>query len=390
MDPFIKLPEDIHDHLLQHLDVKEVLEVVSLVSKSWYQAVATSLICMKKIRLHLKARRKTNFSERIETLQWMSRKEGRNYQHLQINCLLDESISREVFKFLMAKGSSVETINIRSCKFEEEDVIEKLSMPKLEELKVMFVPRDAMNSLLTSTSCLKRLILWNEFPLCYDGIDYTPKEATLNSVKECLQRNLKLEEIEIQGRPNFLSFFQENLSEFKNLSLKKFVVKIEMSAEKIVPENEENLLSFLKIQAHCLEHVYVDSCSTQIIQQVFNEMPALKFIRFDIELREPNKFVIKDMNLSPNEKIKQLEIPYIPLLDDVKVFLDLVPNVEEILVAHLNPLLIEYASVNLLKLKTIVYRYDDCAEREEHYRNKKTENPEFNQNIQFKIYNDFL
>lgn len=389
MDPLEKLPEDIHDHLLQHFDVKEILEA-SLVSKSWYEAVAKSLKCMKKVRLHLRARRKTNFAERIETLQWMSRDDGRNYQHLQINCLLDEGISREVFKFLKAKGSSVETINIRSCKFEENDVIERISMPKLEELKMMFVPRDAMNSLLTSSSCLKRLILRNEFPLCYDGIDYTPKEATVNSVKECLQRNLKLEEIEIQGRPNFLSFFHEKLSEFKNLNLKKFVVKIEMSADKIESENEENLLDFLKIQAHSLEHVYVDSCSTQVIQQVFNQMPALKFIRFDIELREPNKFVIKDLNLSPNEKITQLELPYIPLLDDVKEFLDLVPNVEEILVAHLNPLQIEYATTKLLKLKTIVYRYDDCAEREEFYESKKKENPEFNQSIKFKIYNDFL
>lgn len=390
MDPFEKLPSEIHDHLLQHFLAGEILEAVSLVSKSWYGIVASSLTCMKKIKLHLRARRKTNFAERIETLQWISRKEGRNYQHLQINCLLDEGISREVFKFLAAKGSCVERINIRSCKFEEDDVIEKLSMPKLEELKMMFVPRDAMNSLLTSTSCLKKLILRNEFPLCYDGVDYTPKEATVKSVKECLERNLKLEEIELQGRPNFLSFFQEELSEFKNLNLKKFTVKIEISAEKIVPENEENLLKFLKIQAHCLEYVHIDSCSTRVIQQVFNQMPTLNFLRFDIELREPNKFVIKDLNLVPNEKILQLEIPYIPLLDDVKEFLDLLPNVEEILVAHLNPLLIEYATTKLLKLKTIIYRYDDCAEREEVYNNKKKENPEFNQSIQFKIYNDFL
>lgn len=390
MDPFENIPHEVHDNLLQHFEVKEILDI-SLVSKSWYEIVKTSLKCMKKIKLHLKARRKTNFSERIETLQWMSRKEGRNYQHLQINCLLDESISREVFKFLKEKGNSVETLNIRSCKFEEGDVVEKVSMPNLEELKVMFVPRDAMNVLLQSSSSLKRLILRNEFPLCYDGVDYTPKAETINSVRECLLSNMKLEEVELQGRPNFLSFFQESFEEeFKNLNLKKFVVKIEMSAEKIITESEDNLMNFLKTQAHSLEHIYIDSASIRIIQQVFNQMPALTFIRFDIELREPNKFVIKDMALTVNEKITHLELPYIPLLDDVKEFLDLVPNVEEILVAHLNPLLIEYAASKLLKLKTIVYRYDDCAEREEHYENKKKENPEFNQSIKFQIYNDFL
>jgi hypothetical protein len=316
MDPFAKLPDDLHDSLLRHLDVKEVLEVVSLVSKSWYKVVATSQNCMKRVKLHLRAQRKTNFSERIGTLQWITSKEARNYQHLQINCLLDERISREVFKFFKERGNSFETINIRSCKFEEGDVIEKLSMPRLEELKMMFVPRDAMNALLTSTSSLRTLILRNEFPLCYDGIDYTPKEATVSAVRECLQRNLKLEEIEVQGRPNFLSFFHERLPEFDNLTLKKFTLKVEMSAEKIVAENEENLLNFLRIQSKHLEHFYVDSCSVRIIQQVFNQMPALKFIRLDIELREPNKFVIKDLNLSPNEEITKLELPYVALLDD--------------------------------------------------------------------------
>ena len=130
MDPFEKLPEDLHDTVLRHLNVKEVVEIVSLVSKSWYKVVATSQNALKRIKLHLRAQRKTNFQERIATLEWMSREETRNYQHLQINCLLDEQISREVFKFFKEKGNSFETVNIRSCKFEAEDVIEKLSMPR--------------------------------------------------------------------------------------------------------------------------------------------------------------------------------------------------------------------------------------------------------------------
>ena len=119
-------------------------------------------------------------------------------------------------------------------------------------------------------------------------------------------------------------------------------------------------------------------------------MPLLKFARFDIELREPNKFVIKDLNLTLNENITHIELPYIARLEDVIDFLVLVPNVEEILVAHLNPLLITYATSNLLNLKKIVYRYDDCAEREEFYENTKKENEEYNQSIKFELYNDFL
>lgn len=389
MDPFESLPEEVHDLILQFFEVREVLDVLSLVSKSWYEATASSNVCMRKVNLNLRAKRKTNFADRIEVLKWMSRSTGRKYQHLQINCLLDEAISAEVWIFLEAVQDSVETINIRSMKLDQ--TLKEISLPKLEELKMMFVPRDPMNLLLDSSSSLKKLILRNEFSLCYDGVDYTPTEATLHSIKECVRRNHKLEELEMQGRAHFLSFFQENLTEVITFQLKKLIVKIEISAEKILATNEENLLKVLVQQAHSLEHVYVDSCGTKVIQQVFNEMPAVKFIRFDVELREPNKFVIKDLNLSPNEKVTQLELPYILLFDDDKEFLQLVPNVEEILIDHMSPMLLEFAGKSLLKLKSIVYRYDDCTGGcDLAYENLRRENPELNQSIKLSICNDFM
>lgn len=389
MDPFESLPVEVHDHLLQFFNVREVLDVLSLVSKSWYDEVASSNICMKKINLNLRAKRKTNFNDRIEVLKWMSRKNGRKYQHLQINCLLDEGISLEVWSFLSSLKDSVETINIRSMKLDQ--MLTAITLPKLEELKMMFVPRDAMNLLLDSSSSLKKLILRNEFSLCYDGVDYTPREATLISIKDCVKRNQKLEELEMQGRAHFLSFFQENLTEVATFKLKKLIVKIEISAEKILPENEENLMKLLIQQANCLEYVYIDSCGTRIIKQVFNEMPALKFIRFDVELREPNKFVVKDLSLKPNEKITQLELPYILLFEDDREFLQLVPNVEEILIDHMSPMLLEFSGKNLLKLKSIIYRYDDCTGGcDLAYENMKRENPELNQNIKISLCNDFM
>lgn len=389
MDPFESLPAEIHDNLLQFFSVKEVLDVLSLVSKSWYAIVASSKVCMSKTKLNLRSQRKTNFYERIGTLKWMSRKEARKFQHLQINCLLDEAISVDVWNFIDSVSDSVETINIRSMKLDE--TLRDIKLPKLEQLQVMFIPRDAMNSLLKSTSVLKKLILRNEFPLCYDGIDYTPNESTLNSIKECIRNNQKLEELELQGRPNFLSFCHEDVSSHINFNLKKLVVKIEMSADKVLIENEDNLIKLLTHQAGSLQHVYIDLCGPRVITHVFNNLPSLTFIRFDIEQRDPKKLVVKDMNLLVNERIKQLELPYIPLLDDVKEFLDLTPNVEEILVGHANPRLLQYAGKNLPKLKLIVYRYDDCADGcEMSYEKMRKENPEMNQNIKVAICNDFL
>ncbi|CRK99687.1 CLUMA_CG012965, isoform A [Clunio marinus] len=391
MDPFDKIPEDIHDEVLKYFKAEDMIEVLSLVSKAWYSAVASSNICMRKIKLNLRSKRKNDFTERIETLNWMSRKDGRSFQHLQINCLLDEGISQEVWSFLHSRAESIETINIRSMKFESDFIVTNIKLPKLEELKMMFVPRDAMNCLMTSTSSLKTMILRNEFPLCYDGVDYTPSETTIKSVQYCISANTKLEDLEIQGRPNFFGFFHKDLSEYVSFNLSKLVLKVEMSVEKISTECESNIIKFMKRQANSLEHFYIDSCGTNIIQFAFNSMPVLNFLRFDIELREPNKFNIKELNIEPNEKIKYLELPYIVLFDEVKDFLDLVPNVEEILIGHINPRVIEYTANNLQKLKSIVYRYDDSAGGcDKVYADMKIQNHEMNQNITLSLYNDFL
>lgn len=389
MDPFEKIPVELHENLLRFFDAKESVNVLSLVSKSWYDIVASSSSCMKKIKLNLKSKRKTDFAERIETLRWMSRSNGRRYQHLQINCLLDEAVSHEVWLFLDSLCGSVETINIRSMKLNEK--LKNISLPLLSLLKVMFIPREAMDLLLTSSSSFKTLILWNEFPLCYDNIDYTPSDSTIASIREFATRNQMLEVLEMQGRPHYLAFFQGDICDSVTFTLKELVVKVEMSPEKIPTDHEENFSKFLSHQAKSLNHVYVDSCSTRIIKQVFNELPAVTFIRFDIELRDPNRFDIKELSLVPNEKVTQLELSYIKLFDEVKDFFELVPNVEEILVAHINPLLLRYAIKEMTKLKQIVYRYDDCAGGcESAFENMRREDPENVKSLKLVICNDFL
>lgn len=391
MDPFTSLPSEIFEHILQFLEVQECLKVVSLLSKSWYQAVGSSSHCMRQTKLNLKSNRKTNFPERIETLQWMSQKDARKYQHLQVNCLLDEEISREVWNFLESLSGSVESINVRSMKFDPDEDVRKIALPKLEELKMMFIPRQAMNSFLTATSSLKRLILRNEFPLCYEGNDYSPSDVTVHCVKNCIARNKQLEELELQGRPHFLSFFTEDLTRNFSFRLKKLVVKIEMPLDKIVPELEDNFIKFLTLQSETLESVYIDNCAPRIIKHVFSEMPAVTFIRFDIQIKEPNKLIVKDMNLQPNEKVKQLELPYIVLYEDIIEFLDLTPNAEELLIGHMNPRLLAYVTSKLPKLKSIVFRHDDCADGcVKQYGDLKTANPDINQSIQMTECNEFL
>lgn len=390
MDPLDLIPEEIHEQFLSFFSVNEAIHTLSLISKKWYDAVANSQQFMGHVRLHMKSRRKNDFKDRVETLKWMSRQDRRPYQHVQLNCLLDVAISIESWNFLISIAETIRTLNIRSIKLEGQK-LEKFAIPKLEDLRIMFIPRDGINSLISSTSKLKILILRNEFSLCYDHIDYTPSDETVNSVKELLKKNQDLVELEIQGRPNVFAFFHQELEEYEKVKLQKLTVKIEMAPVKIAENHESNLIKFLVSQADGVEYLYIDQCRQKVVEHCITKMPKLDFLRFDIELREPDRFSIKSSNLQANQKITKFELAYVVPFDDVQEYLDLLPNVEEILIGHLIPRFIEYAGNHLEKLKLIVYRYDDCAGgHAEHYKNFKLDNPEGNQNIQFTLCNDFL
>lgn len=388
MDPLENLPEEIYDEILKNFTTNELLDVLSLVSQRWYEVIGKSSVCMENVKLNLKSRRKTDFNERIETLKWMSRKSSRKYINIQSNCLIDSLVSNEFWNFLQSPSSNhLVNLNIRSMKIDFE-VTEDVLLNKLESLKVMFIPREIVNRLIGSSYNLRKLILWNETPLSYDDLDYTPTRQTIEATRKCIESNEKLEELEIQGRANFYAFFYEDISDFVKCKLKKLTVKIEMAPERLTEDQENNFLKFLENQKQSLEFVYVDKCSPRVMQYIFNSMPTVSFIRFDIE----KNFDMKELNLSINEKITNFELAYLKLFDDLKIYLELVPNVKEILISNMNPRLMQYACNELIHLESLIYRYDDSAGGCENvYENLKSENPELkNTKIKLSICNDFL
>lgn len=392
MDPFEKLPEEIFDQILRHFEVVEILGCLSLVSKKWYETIGKSVVCMQKIKLNLRSRRKNDFAQRIDTLEWMSRKNSRKYMTMQVNCLLDENISHGFYNFLKT-CSALEYLNVRSIKIDQEksEELTELSLPKLEYLKLMFIPRDIINKLLLSSANLRTLILWNETPLSYDNLNYLPNQSTIDCVRKFMLNNEQMEELEIQGRANFCSFFHEDITDYVKCRLKKFTLKLEMSPKLLTQEQEKNFIKFLSTQAVTLEYIYVDMCGENIVKYIFNSMPKLTAIRFDIELQEPNRFDVNELNLTENSMISNFELPYVKSFDDLKDYLNLVPNVKHLLIGHVVPRLVDYVTTNLIQLENLTFRYDDCALGcEKLYENVKNEKPESNKNIKFVVCNEFM
>lgn len=390
MDPFKELPEEIYDHILRHFDVMELLSSLSLVSKRWYRVVGKSSVCMQKVRLNLRSKRKNDFVQRVDTLKWMSQKSSRQYLMIQANCLLNEDISLGFYNFL-GSGNMLESLNLRSIKLhDEESTLSDITLPKLEYMKLMFVPREVINQLLLATSSLKTLILWNEAPLHYDNLSYLPSTSTIECVRKFMLNSQHLTELEIQGRANFYTFFQEDITDYVKCRLRKFTLKIEMSPRLMTDTQEKNFIKFLSTQRDSLEHIYVDMCGKTIFQYIFG-MPNIVSIRCDNELQEPNRFDVNELELKGSEMISSFEMPYVKEFDDLKDYLNLVPNVKHLLIGHVVPRLMDYAATHLLQLETLIFRYDDCAlECQQLYENMKKEKPEINQNIKLTVCNDFL
>lgn len=230
----------------------------------------------------------------------------------------------------------------------------------------------------------------NEEPLSYDNLNYLPSDETIEVVKKCMENNKNLYELEVQGRANFYAFFHEDISGFLKCNLRKLTVKIEMPPERLTEEQEDNWLKLLETQKQTLDYVYADKCGSRVIRKIFNEMPKLLTIRFDFELHD--KFDVSTLNLAVNENITSFELAYVKPFDDLKKYLDLVPNVKEILISNMHPRLVEYAGNTLQHLESLTYRYDDCyGGCEAVYITLKHENPDVkNKKIKFLVCNDFL
>lgn len=376
MDPLERVSPDIHYLILQHLDVKDISEA-STASSSWNQTIAESATCMRKIKISMKlwnsasGTKQQQTDDKIKVLQ----SSVRPYRNICIVCRFDKFLSQEFWNFLKLSSETVTELNIKSIKL---DTPSKIELPKLEILKLTYVPKDIRNVLLASSRSIKKLKIKLESPLIWNEGPRSDEES-LDSVKSLLERNQTLEDLDLCGPEQYSSFFTEDFSGIVRFQLKSLKVKTAMRLSRISERNEQNFINFLATQSNCLESFFIDVCRRNVIQFVFNRMPALTSVHFDVMIM--NDYQVKELNLKLNERIVDLRIPYINHQQDIKEFLSVAPNLVSLFVAHLSHETMELIARNLKNLKTLKYRYDeiDC---EDFYDQLKDDFPEVNQDIE--------
>lgn len=375
MDPLRKVSHDIHHLVFQHFNAREVLEF-SKISKEWHQTIGSER-CMKIIKISLKFWRNSAGTKQEQTDEKIKVMQNtvRSYHNLAIDCRFDRNLSLELWKLLEFSASTITELSIKSIKLESTS---PLTLPNLQVLKLTYVPTSVRNILISSSSSLKKLKLKLESPLKWNETSGSDEES-LACIRNCLEKNNKLQELELHGSVQYRSFFDGNLSNVVRFQLESLTIKSRMRLALISEENERHLIAFLKTQKSSLKSFFIDVCHQNVIQHAFNNMPVLASLHIDMMIM--NEFEVKDLHLNLNENIIDLKIPYVNRHHDIKEFIAATPNLTSLFVAHLSHETMQSIAWNLKNLITLKYRYDeiDC---EDFYDTLKDTFPDVNQKIE--------
>lgn len=379
MDPLRAIIGDIHESIFQHLNTNEILEC-STVSKYWYEKIGNSRRCMKKIRLALKFWRSTAKEQQIEEKLKILKDISRRYQNISIDCRFDKRISDEFWNLLFVLADHIVSLKIKSINVTIDSSKQLFQLNKLEELKLVYVPVNIRNIMLSSSNPVK-LKLKLVSPLNWSKTNKTDNES-LSCIKHFMTTNERLKDVEIYGAVQYRFFFDEDFSKLIKFRLNTLKVKNDLRLSLIPEECERNLIDFLGTQSESLEKIFIDVCRPTVIHQVFNNMKNLTLIH--IETVVMTDFKVSDLNLKLNEKVVDLRIPYITNNQDIKEILQYAPNLTSLFVAHLSIETMEFVAWNLKKLTLLKYRYDeiDC---ETLYERLKEQNVDVNQNIEMVV-----
>lgn len=380
MDPFLRINSDLHELFLQHLEVIEILEY-STVSKRWHREIGDSKKCMSKLKLSMKFWKSTAKHEQVQEKVRTMENITRRYQHISVDCRFDRSVSSSFWKLLDYLAANLISLKVKSIKLDNPT---SLSLPKLEELKLVYVPIDVRNILMVSSESFTKLKLKLVSPLNWNKTSKSDKQS-LSCISKCLASNERLKEIELFGAVQYGIFFDEDLSKIIRFSLISLKIKNDMRLA-LIPENtEKNLIKFLSTQSSSLQAIYIDVCRPKVIQFIFNNLRNLKTIQIETVMSD---FNVRDLNLQLNESVTDLRIPYISKTQDIREMLEMTPNVNHLFLAHISYEITEWIAWNLKKLRILKYRYDeiDC---ELFYETLRERHPDVNQEIEMIVDYDY-
>lgn len=244
-DPLEGNHEYVHDFIFQHLSGKDII-AASEVSMFWFNAIASSHICMKKILLNIQEYAFCRLSRLdLDILLNSCRKyENIFLRHINPNMA---NIKLKLFK-KFAKS-------LRYIRTSRHVPTKGIRFARLEKLECETEWKD--HSFSHATNSLKKLKIH-----CFENID------TLIS---CARINPKLEELSFDSCRCVLKFQNIEPLALREIKLKKLTVTIFWSTVSA----QRNLMQFILMQADTMEELDI-GCFREYYAPIINTLKKLK------------------------------------------------------------------------------------------------------------------
>lgn len=362
LNPLIHFPSEICDLIFYQLRGKELLNA-SEVSTCFYDFIAESQKCMKKIKINLSEKK---FTHDDETLMIQS---PRKYENMEI-CYHSSLIKHAAA--ILLPGGKWKTIILRKVEFETvvhviqllrifENTVENLFMeqiydksrsakvlinlkfPKLKHLEVI---------------CCQALLFVEAFKNCKMLTSFkiksgnrVPSEA-LKAIKEIMENNVNLEFLEINYNI-FYFIFEEDISSRVRFSLKAFHIRDLYQIPGAITV-KANLLSFLRSQQSSIKSLTISEWfGIEVIETIFS-MTSLENVSLKGFHHAEKTVDWKNIELPQNSLIT--ELTFHDLSNDnliLQKFVSVIPNLKSLKLFTMDQSSMELVSLNCKSLQDL-------------------------------------
>ncbi|CAO1406744.1 unnamed protein product [Diamesa tonsa] len=350
MDPLLKVPEELHDLIFQHLDVLKASEI----SMFWYNSIAASRECMKHLKLKYDVcsydfemcdHKQDCYTALVNT--------PRKYKSIQINCHRCSSFSNLCWKLISNQERMID-LDIKNMTLKEN--VAEVTFPNLESLKIRHHKSSQTINLFRkfrNSKKLKKLELISMFKVNTDILQ--------NAFIKDLQIHQNLVELRLSSNI-FDILFQTDVAATLTFKLKVLQIHTELKCHVMEREDIDiNFNKFLLTQRECLESISLPRVrqfySKVLLHTIFNKLNALKIVclsnrHFEDGDHEPFLMQTKNTN------IKKLSFGYQWQPSAIIELLTAAPNVVELKVDVITKEIVNFVAKNMKKLKRLDWLLD--------------------------------
>lgn len=350
IDPFVRISENLHELMVQHLksyigDPRDsegkprfALRLLE-VSRTWNNFILNS---------------EKFFGKFTYVINSDELPESSSFEKRENICFLVNSRQKpeklpKIRHFISFFNESIVVLIILDANlFDGDTILNPSGCPKLESLNIFVQYQNRLNcNVVTSNFQTTNLTSLNLMNLRLKSVD-------AEAFAQFLTLNEKLTKVILQDVEGLHEIFNYDISSQVRFKLRKLVFPIYENVRILNTVIEENFINFLKTQASSLQTLLLTRVTGRTIAMIFQSFRKLEMLQFLNVVGFNETF---SMQMKPLESLKSLVVPFMYNLDYVKPFLECSPRLETFSLGGLSDEILQFCCVNMKCLKVIFYHY---------------------------------